>query len=267
MNDTSIAFNGSIPENYDKYLGGFIFEPYALDLLSRIDITKDKNVLELACGTGRLTRHLVDYLPGDAVVTATDINPAMLRVGQEKILSFNIFWDTVDISNIPYEEEQFDLVICQFGLMFVPDKLKAITGIQRVLKKGGRLLFSVWGDIDENDLWKIGHSVIQRYLNLPVNGEIGPFSMTDEKATLALLQQGGFRYCDVDPVKITAVSPTAADAAKGFVLGLPFYTAIMNNDPLRLNQIQDSLSEALANELGDRPLRSRLRAWIFEGVK
>jgi SAM-dependent methyltransferase len=268
MSDTSIAFNGSIPENYDKYLGDFIFEPYALDLVARINTEKAKNVLELACGTGRLTQHLVDYLPKDTLVTATDINPAMLAVGQEKILAFNIFWDVVDISNIPCEDEQFDLVVCQFGLMFVPDKLKALSEIRRVLKKDGQFLFSVWGNINDNDIWKIGVSVVQSHFNnLPSNLAPGPFSMTDEKSTLALLKQAGFSYSDASSAKITGICQTAADAAKGFIMGLPFYTMIMNNNPSLLNQIQDTLTEAFASKLGDSPLSSPLSAWVFEAIK
>jgi len=268
MNNVSIEFNGSIPENYDKYLGDFIFDPYALDLVERANTEKAKNVLELACGTGRLTQHLLNYLPKETVLTATDINPAMLAVAQEKILAFNIFWDAVDLSNIPYNDEQFDLVLCQFGLMFVPDKLKPLSEMHRVLKKGGQLLFNVWDSIDDNPAWKIGISVVQSYFNnLPLNRDVGPFSMTDEKNTLALLKQAGFSYFDVDPVKKNAVSQTAADAAKGFILGLPFYTMIMNNNPSLLGQIQDTLTEAFTNKLGDRPLRSPLNAWVFEAIK
>jgi len=264
MNDISANFSGEIPKNYERYLGDFIFEPFAINLAGRAIAHQPVNVLELACGTGRLTNHLLKDLPRDGVLTATDINPAMLAVAQEKVLGANIYWETVDISSLPYEDEQFDLVICQFGLMFVPDRENSLRGIKRVLKKKGKLLFSAWGRLSDNPAWKINNSVLESYLNSSIL--TGPFSMADEKAVLSILAKVGFSYADVDEVKLIGESKTASDAAKGFLMGLPVYSVVTNKNPELLYPIWDALSEALAQNLGDNPLRTTLTAWVFEAI-
>src|ERR1700761_2658665 len=137
METNTISFSGAIPMAYDQYLGRFIFDPFAFDLIQRLGYGEMDTVLELGCGTGRLTKQLRASLNESAVLTSTDINPDMLTLAQEKVPSGKILWDTVNMTAIPYREEYFDLVICQFGLMFVPDKRKALAEMFRVLKKGG----------------------------------------------------------------------------------------------------------------------------------
>jgi hypothetical protein len=109
---------------------------------------------------------------------------------------------------------------------------------------------------------------VQSYFNdLPLNRETGPFSMTDEKSTLEMLEKADFSYSDVDQVKKAAVCQTAADVAKGFILGLPIYTMIIDKNPAVLDPIQETLTEALADELGDNPLHTSLQAWVFDAIK
>ena len=126
MENNLIAFSGSIPEMYEEFLGEFMFEPFAEDLANRIDVHGVENVLEIACGTGRLTRRLLDRLPASVQLTATDINTGMLAVARNKTLSDNVHWDVVDMTEMPYEEHRFDMVVCQFGLMLVEQKQKAL---------------------------------------------------------------------------------------------------------------------------------------------
>ena len=138
----SISFSGTIPEVYDQYLGPLLFEPFAKDLTERIKNRKISSVLELACGTGRVTKYLSKLLP-DAKIYATDINPDMLVVAKKKVTAENIEWKQTDMQEIPFEDSKFDLVVCQFGIMFVPDKPKAYKEIFRVLKTGAVLLFNI----------------------------------------------------------------------------------------------------------------------------
>ena len=128
METNQITFSGSIPRAYDEYLGPFLFEPFALDLAQRLGNDKGKNVLELACGTGRLTRHLQAQ---SVLLTATDINPDMLTIAREKVPADNILWNVADMADTGYRDDFFDLVICQFGLMLIPDKEKALAEIMR----------------------------------------------------------------------------------------------------------------------------------------
>ena len=264
---TPFIFDGTIPENYDRYLAPFIFEPYARDLAARIAFTPGLNILELACGTGSLTRHLAAQLPESAELTTTDINADMLTFAQEKLAAPNILWDTVDMAAIPYADELFDLVVCQFGMMFTPDKSKAVADILRVLKKGGKLLFNVWANIADNPIWRINVSLISKFFpNAPLRTELGPFSMADEHLGLSLLQQAGFTRYEVESVVTTAACDSAADATNGFTLGSPLYNSL-RKDPSLLENFRQTMESAIISELGNSPVRSPLRAWVFTAVK
>jgi SAM-dependent methyltransferase len=264
---TPFIFDGTIPENYDRYLGPFLFEPYARDLAGRIEFTAGLNILELACGTGILTRHLAPQLPESAELTTTDINADMLTFAQEKLAAPNILWDTVDMAAIPYADELFDLVVCQFGLMFTPDKSKTVAEIHRVLKKGGKLIFNVWANIADNPIWRINVSLISTFFpNAPLRTELGPFSMADQHSGLSLLQLAGFTRYEVESVGITGECDTAADATNGFSLGSPLYNSL-RKDPSLLDNFRRTMQEAIISELGNSPVRSPLRAWVFTALK
>src|SRR6184192_2654603 len=120
--DPTSVFAGAIPENYDRYLGPVLFEPFANDLVARLDVNGKESVLEIACGTGILTRRLRDTLPSEAKLVATDLNNAMLEFAQAKFRpGENVEWQEADASSLPFKDQSFDCVISQFGLMFVPD--------------------------------------------------------------------------------------------------------------------------------------------------
>jgi SAM-dependent methyltransferase len=264
---TPFIFDGSIPKNYDRYLAPFLFEPYARDLVGRIEFTAGLNILELACGTGIVTRHLAEQLPASAELTTTDINADMLGFAQDKLAAPNILWDTVDMAAIPYADELFDIVVCQFGLMFTPDKSKAVSEIRRVLRKDGKLLFNVWANLADNPIWRINATLISRFFpNAPLRTELGPFSIADEHFGLSLLQQAGFTRYEVESVRTTGVCDTATTAANGFTLGTPLYHSV-KDDPNLLENFRNALEEAIISELGNSPVRSPLRAWVFTAVK
>ncbi|MBN8850972.1 MAG: hypothetical protein BGO55_29260 [Sphingobacteriales bacterium 50-39] len=267
MERNPITFDGSIPKNYDHYLGPFLFDPYAIDLISRIEFTGGSNILELACGTGVVTQRLVNHLSGADELTATDINPDMLSVAQEKISAPNVCWDTVDMSAIPYEHDLFDTVVCQFGLMFAADKDSVVAEMHRVLKNGGKLLFNVWATVADNPVWRIFNVLMSKFFtNLPLNPALGPFSMSDESYGLSLLRQAGFRRYEVESVSVTGICDTASNAATGFTLGSPLYNFI-KNDPALVDRFRGALEEAIGLELGTGPVRSPLRALVFSAEK
>lgn len=269
MKESSIVFDDSVAQNYDDCLGPFLFEPFALDLVERIEISKARNVLELACGTGRVTKHLSLQLSADAKLTATDLNPGMIDVAKQRITSGNVRWETVDMTNIPFEENQFDLIVCQFGIMFAPDKVKAFTEIRRVLKKGGKLIFNTWGDIHNNKVWSITSDLVNSFLGENPTGIFteGPFSLQDEKVVLQFLEQAGFNETKFFSVDKTGTIPTAAEAAKGFILGLPVRATIKNRIPSALPEILTSLEKAFTQQLSDLPLKASLNALVFECTK
>jgi ubiquinone/menaquinone biosynthesis C-methylase UbiE len=124
MSDQHTAFVGSIPENYDRYLGPCLFEPYALDLVQRVQVPEGASVLEIACGTGIVTRHLRDRLPKSARLVATDLNQAMLDYASRKFAPDDgVEWKQADATSLPFADESFDAVVCQFALMFFLQRL------------------------------------------------------------------------------------------------------------------------------------------------
>src|SRR5258707_535004 len=152
MATTDKLFAGSIPEIYDRFLVPLIFEPYARDLAERLAQVKPHDVLETAAGTGVLTRAIASRLPVDARIVATDLNQPMLNLAATRQPGESrITWRQADALALPFEDQSFDVVACQFGAMFFPDKVQGYKEARRVLKPGGRFLFNVWDKISEND--------------------------------------------------------------------------------------------------------------------
>ena len=143
-------FAGSIAEIYDRYLVPLIFESYALDLASRLVEANPLDVLETAAGTGVLTRATASHLPADARIVAIDLNQPMLsRARARQSQDGRIEWKQADALALPFENQSFEAVVCQFGVMFFPDKVQGYLEAWRVLKPGGRFLFNVWDQISE----------------------------------------------------------------------------------------------------------------------
>ncbi len=155
MAKVDTVFSGSIPSLYDKCLGPLIFAPYAEDLASRLAALNPARVLETAAGTGIVTRALLGALPADASIVATDLNQPMLDHAAEQISSDRVSWQKADAQALPFPDQSFDAVVCQFGAMFFPDRQKAYREARRVLKPDGHFIFSVWDAIEHNDFAKL----------------------------------------------------------------------------------------------------------------
>lgn len=261
------AFAGSIPENYERYLGPFLFEPYALDLISRLNDKKYPDILEIACGTGRVTNHLSNSVKHD-ILTATDLNPDMITVAKTKVTNDRIKWMAADALDLPFPNESFDLVVCQFGIMFFPDKEKGLKEAFRVLKPGAKLVFNTWDKIETNPPIHTGSSIIESYFgdDPPVFYKI-PFSMNDEKQLLSLVSGAGFKKIKISLVEKEGISPSASDLATGMVEGNPVYLSICERDPSLIEPIKEHVKKELAKKYGERPLKSRLQAWVCEAEK
>src|ERR1051325_791684 len=151
MAETDKLFAGSIPENYDRYLVPLIFEPYAADLARRAASLSPSAVLETAAGSGVVTRALAPRLPAGASYIVTDLNQPMVDyAASRQPPDTRIKWRQADAMALPFENAAFDLVCCQFGAMFFPDRPAAYGEAKRVLKPGGHFLFHVWDRIEEN---------------------------------------------------------------------------------------------------------------------
>ena len=138
------AFTGSVAQFYERYMVPLIFEPYAVDLARRVAQAAPARVLELAAGTGVVTRQLAVMLDTSADIVATDLNPAMIEEAARIGTARPVAWRQVDAMQLPFESASFDAVVCQFGVMFLPDKPRAFAEARRVLRPGGLFAFNAW---------------------------------------------------------------------------------------------------------------------------
>jgi ubiquinone/menaquinone biosynthesis C-methylase UbiE len=269
MPTNNAAFVGSIPENYDRYLGPVLFDPYAADLVSRLNVSENAAVLELACGTGIVTRRLRDRLGPEAKLVATDLNDAMLAYAARKFGSQeNVEWKQADAIDLPFTDQSFDAVVCQFGLMFFPDKEKALRETYRVLKPGGTFLFNVWDAIEHNDLPNLAHTIITRFFadNPPDFYQV-PFSFHDQETIGSLLSAAGFREIQLSLVPLPSMSPSADEVTIGLVHGNPVINAIRERSESSLPEIEATIAAAVTTQFGAAPVRAKMQALICSAVR
>lgn len=265
---TSLFFGGNISQHYEDYLGAFVFEPFAADLAKRLNLTGVSNMLELGCGSGRLTQHIAAMLPAAVKFTATDLTTDMLSVAQSKVKSDRVTWAQADMMNLPFEDAAFDLVVCQFAVMLVPDQLKALAEIKRILKPGGKVVFSTWTDLSHNRLWALGDEVLKSFsINAPMTRNPGPFALGDAAVVSDMLTQTGFSQALATTVENTGETDVAAKAAYGFIYGLPISLLIQKEQPELMPEILRTLEEALKAELGEQPLKIPQKALVFEAIR
>jgi SAM-dependent methyltransferase len=268
MTDTNARFVGSIPEEYDRCLGPMLFEPYAADLVSRLPRLTRGRVLEVACGTGIVTRRLRAALPADVTVVATDLNEPMLAYARAaRRLEAGVEWRQADAQALPFPDARFDAVVCQFGLMFVPDKVAALREARRVLRPGGTLAFNVWATFAENPLGRIGDTVIGGFFPTdPPTFYRVPFGLDDEPGLRRMLAGAGFEVATAVRVTLEARSPSAADAARGMVLGNPVLLAIQERGTAEPDEIIEAVTEALIRTGGAAPLRLPMCALVMVAI-
>ena len=268
MSENHAAFVGSIPENYDRYLGPPMCRPNAEDLAARLRVAPNASVLELACGTGILTRCLRDRLPAEAKLTATDLNQDMINYAIAKFGSGSVEWKQADATELPLADESFDAIVSQFGVMFVPDKAHAFAEAHRVLKRGGQLLFNVWDSLEYNDFARTGREVVNGFFeDDPPTFYNVPFSSYEREPMRELLAGAGFTDIQVATVPKDATAPSAAELAIGLVEGNPIITAIKERMPEKIPAIRTAVTRALVDRFGDAPVRAKMQAIVWSARK
>jgi ubiquinone/menaquinone biosynthesis C-methylase UbiE len=261
-------FSGSVPKHYDQYSGPMFFEPYAIEVSNRIDPSSVHVALELASGTGRVTRHLRAVLPSTIKLIASDLSADMLAVAKEKLKALDISWEMIDAEQLPFEDESIDLVVCCFGYMFVQDKLKAFTEAYRVLRPGGVLLFTTWDKLELIGASYVYRNIAKRYLKEPLPESYNlPFSMYDESAIKEILKEAGFSKISIEKVSKLSVSPTAGEAAEGLTQGGVIYNAIMSQNPDWVEEIKSLVEKELSGKFGEAPMVAPMSAVISQGWK
>lgn len=265
MQETDKAFTGSIPALYDRYLGPLLFEPYAADLARRLGGLKAGRLLETAAGTGILTRALAAALPAGVALVATDLNQPMLDFAAGKSKAANVTWRQADALALPFEDGHFDAVVCQFGVMFFPDKSKAFREALRVLKPGGRFLFSVWDRIEENEVpHAIGDAVAAAFPQDPPGFLVRtPYGYYDTTAIGEALRAAGFARVETETVTKRGRAPSHRDPVMGFCQGSPLRAEIEARAPAGLEAVTDAAAAAVAKRFGRGPIDSKLQAHVI----
>ena len=268
MTEQSASFTGSIPEFYDKGLGPVLFEPYARDLARRLEPRDGMRVLEVAAGTGIVTRRLRERLPQGATLVATDLNQAMLDLASARLEGLpGIEFRVADAQELPFPDGSFDAVVCQFGIMFVPDKDRAAREAFRVLASGGRFLLNTWDAIERNAFMRVAHETITAlYPDDPPMFYQVPFGYADPVELQNLLGRTGFSEVKVENVQVEARAVQARDFARGLVDGNPVSLAIQERGGT-LPPVVEKIVENLRKEFGDDPLVSTFQAWVATGTK
>jgi len=264
MSNKHSAFVGSIPENYDRYLGPCLFEPYAADIVERVKVRDGGAVLETACGTGIVTRRLRNKLPASVRLVATDLNEAMLAYAADKLGNDGaVEWKQADATALPFDDGSFDAVVCQFGLMFVPDKLAAVHEAHRVLVPNGLFVFNVWDSIDKNELVDVANQTASTFFEKePPTFYRVPFGMHDQNLVRTLLRDAGFKDPQIYELAMTGESPSSMDAARGLMEGNPILIEINQRATADLQTVEAAVAKAIASRCGDNPVRANLRAFV-----
>jgi SAM-dependent methyltransferase len=262
-----VTFTGSIPEFYDRYPGQVLFEPYTVELAGRVPARSGLRVLELACGTGIVTRRLISALPASARLVATDLSESMLAHAMARVPAAGIEWRVADAQALPFADATFDVVVCQFGIMFLPDRVAGLREARRVLNDGGLLLVSALGGLDDNPFAAALWAAFAAPFPDDGAGFVGiPYGYHDPDRQRADLAAAGFVDARLDTVRLSLVASSAADLATGFVWGTYLQVALTQRG-VDLAAAASACRKRIVAVCGDRPVRSPMLATVISAVR
>ena len=267
MNQTSTdkVFTGSIPKLYESHLVPLIFEPYAADMAQRLTFLSSGRLLEIAAGTGVVTRKLAASLPAEVAIVATDLNQPMLDQATTTGTARPVEWRQADAMQLPFADESFDAVVCQFGVMFFPDKAKAFAETRRVLKPGGVFLFNVWDRIEENEFAFTATKVLASIFpaDPPRFMARTPHGYHDIAAIEQDLERGGFSgSAKFHTIAARSRAASARAAAIAYCQGTPLRSEIEARNKTKLEDATNAVEAVLVERFGSGQVDGKIQAHI-----
>ncbi len=270
MTASDKEFSGSIPEFYDTFLVPLIFDDYANDLADRVVSHTPEAVLETAAGSGVVPRALAGRLGPDTRYVVTDLNQPMLdHAASQQGEDSHIEWRQADALKLPFESDSFDSVICQFGAMFYPDRVKGFAEARRVLRPGGHYIFNVWDHIGENEFADVVTEAAASVFpdDPPRFLARTPHGYHDVAAIRRDLKGAGFTNISIDTLELVSRAPTPQHPAIAYCQGTPLRNEIEARDPGKLVHVTTCATQAIAERYGSGPVSAKIQAHIITAVK
>jgi SAM-dependent methyltransferase len=260
------VFAGSIPAFYETYMVPLIFEPYAAIVADRLRSRRIASLLEIACGTGVVTRAIASALPRTVDIIATDLNQAMLDHAATLPINRPVTWRQADATALPLQDESFDAVVCQFAVMFIPDKVKVLSEARRVLRPGGIFVFDVWGPIEDNEFADVITTSLEAVFpdDPPRFLARTPHGYFDTRVIQADLRKAGFTndpLIETIDARSRAASPRIPAIA--YCQGTPLKTEIEARDPSLLDEATKVAAEAIATRFGHGAVDGKIQAHVI----
>ncbi|WP_030275610.1 class I SAM-dependent methyltransferase [Streptomyces sp. NRRL B-24484] len=259
-----MALDGSIPGVYQEYLVPILVRPYARDLAARAVTHRPARVLETAAGTGAVTRELAAVLPGSTGIVATDLSAPMLGLASSSHTGRPVDFRQADALDLPFPDDSFDVVVCQFGAMFFPDKPRAFAEARRVLRPGGVLLFNVWDHIAANEFAAVAAAAVAALVP-----EDPPDFMArvlhgyhDHVAIARDVEAGGFEAPRIETVDARSRAGSAVEVATAYCQGTPMRNEIEARPGISLAEATDAVASAVGERFGDGPVEGAMRAHV-----
>ena len=267
MKDQELRFAGSVPASYERLMVPLIFQPYAKELARRARDLRPARILETASGTGVVTRALHEALP-EAGIVATDLNQPMLDVAAER-LGDGVRFLQADAQELPFADASFDLVVCQFGAMFFPDRVRAHSEAHRVLSDGGHYLLAIWDAIERSPLTEVAQQVLIDLFpdDPPLFMREGPFSYSDPTKIEADLHEAGFETVDIETVEKRSRSLSAHDAATALCYGTPMGVEVDDREPGSLDRVFAAVEQAFRRFEGPNGIDAPMSAHIVTATR
>jgi ubiquinone/menaquinone biosynthesis C-methylase UbiE len=261
---TDKLFAGPIREIYERFLVPLIFEPYARELAEQAGGVDSRDLLETAAGTGAVTRAFAARLPAQVRIVATDLNQPMLDHAAAKLSDERVTWRQANAQALPFEDQKFDVVACQFGVMFFPDRIAAYKEARRVLKPGGHFFFNVWDKISENEFADVVTQALAtvfpqdppRFMARTPHGYYEVDKIRDD------LKAAGFVDVSIETVDHISRAASPRNPAIAYCQGTPLRNEIEARDASRLEEATKAAADALAHRFGSGPVEGRIRAHV-----